>query len=533
MNPKRLSLLILATLIGILLACGTPPLTTGDETPSAAARTAVQPTEERPTPQRSASAVPPAQTPVPGPLPAPVGQAYYVAANEPHASDANNGRFPTYRDGADGPWLTIRHAAATMRPGDITYVRTGTYAEAGIRFASSGTPDAPIVLANFQSEQVIIDGSQATARSSGIEIAKGCSHVIIQGLTIRHMPRSGIATDSDTRALYQGITIRDCVLHDNGLSGLRLAAAAGFLVEHVEAYGNAYDGLDIVSSDDGALSPGPGVVRGSSFHDHTEPEGHGLVINQGHDITVSDCRAYHNAVHGFDVSDWPKRGELSHDIVVERSLSYDNGVAGFSTNSDSHHVAYRNNIAWRNGADWAGKGSSSGFLCYEGCWHVEFYNNVAVGNTDAGFWVTDAYGSYSTPGDSRLVFKNNVAYDNGRADWRGLALMVEGMVWQVETAHNDWGGASGLNALVVAIHVVGGQGETYTTDQVNSGALGEGESSADPRFVDLAAGDFRLQPGSPLIDAGTDVSVPFCGAAPDMGAIEVCPFTSGFISRTS
>jgi len=120
------------------------------------------------------------------------------------------------------------------------------------------------------------------------------------------MPRSGIATDSDTPALYRGITIRDYVLHDNGLSGLRLAAVAGFLVEHVEAYGNACDGLDIVSSDDGALSPGPGVVCGSSFHGHTEPEGHGLVINQGHDITVSDCRAYHNAVHGFDVSDWPR-----------------------------------------------------------------------------------------------------------------------------------------------------------------------------------------------------------------------------------
>jgi len=207
------------------------------------------------TPLPQAPVVPPAQTPAPGPLPTPVGQAYYVAVNEPHASDANNGRFPTYRGGSDGPWLTIRHAAATVRPGDITYVRASTYAEAGIRFARSGTPDAPIVLTNFQSEQVIIDGSQATARSSGIEIAKGCSHVTIQGLTIRHMPRSGIATDSDTRALYQGITIRDCVLHDNGLSGLRLAAVAGFLVEHVEAYGNAYDGLDIVSSDDGALSP--------------------------------------------------------------------------------------------------------------------------------------------------------------------------------------------------------------------------------------------------------------------------------------
>ena len=32
-----------------------------------------------------------------------------------------------------------------------------------------------------------------------------------------------------------------------------------------------------------------------------------------------------------------------------------------------------------------------------------------------------------------------------------------------------------------------------------------------------------MQPGSPLIDAGTDVGIPFCGAAPDVGAIEVCP----------
>jgi Right handed beta helix region len=465
----------------------------------------------------------PSQAPATVTLPVPAGRAFYVAANEPNADDANNGLYPTYQGGQDGPWLTIGRAAQAMTAGDIAYVRAGTYDEAGIRFAGSGAPGAPIVLTNYQSEQVIVDGAKASRNSSGIEIAEGGSHYVIQGLTIRHMPRSGIATDGDTTQLYQDITIRDCVLHDNGLSGIRLAAVDGFLVENVEAHHNAYYGLDIISSDDGRLSPGHGAVQRSSFHDHTGKEGHGLAINQGHDITVSDSRAYHNSIHGFDVSDWPKRGELSHDIVVERNVSYDNGVAGFSMNSDSHHLVYRNNVAWRNGADWAQRGSSSGFLCYEGCWHVEFYNNVSVENTDAGFWVTDAFGSYSEPEDSLLVLKNNIAYGNGRADWRGLALVVEGTAWQVEATYNDWGGASGLNALVVGIHVVGDQGEAYTTDQVNGGAFGEGTVSVDPRFVDLAAGDFHLQPGSPLIDAGTDTGIPFCGTAPDMGAFEVCP----------
>jgi len=34
---------------------------------------------------------------------------YYVAVNEPGASDDNNSLYPTYQDGQDGPWLTIQH----------------------------------------------------------------------------------------------------------------------------------------------------------------------------------------------------------------------------------------------------------------------------------------------------------------------------------------------------------------------------------------------------------------------------------------
>jgi hypothetical protein len=450
-----------------------------------------------------------------------VGQEYYVAVDEPGASDANSGLSPAFEGGQHGPWLTIQHAAETMRAGDTTYVRAGVYHESGIVFAHSGAPGAPIVLSAYESEQVTIDGSGARHRSSGIEIRDGGGHYRIQGLTIRNMPRSGITTIGETSERYHDITIRDCVLHDNGLSGIRLAAVDGFVVENVEAYDNGYYGLDIIGSDDGALSAAHGIVRRSSFHGHTGKEGHGLAINQGHDIAVSDSVAYHNRIHGFDVSDWPKSGELSHDITLERNRSHDNGVAGFAINSDSHHVVYRYNVAYWNGADWAGQGSSSGFLCYEGCWQVEWFNNVSLGNTDAGFWVEDQLGRYSTPGDALLVFKNNIAYNNGRPEWEDRpALVVEGERWQVIATHNNWAGAAGLPTGEVSADIVHDRGQVYTVAAINEGVFQAGNVSLDPQFVDPTVPDVRLEPGSPCIDAGDDVGLPYHGAAPDMGAFE-------------
>ncbi len=447
----------------------------------------------------------------------PAGIVYYVAVNEPGASDANNGLYPTYQGGQDGPWLSIQHAASTMTAGDTTYVRAGTYDESGIVFAHSGAPGAPITLASYPSEQVVIDGSQASESLPGIGIVEGRSHYVIQGLTIRNMPWSGIATDDSTTEPYRDITIRDCTLHDNGWSGLDLAVVDGFVVENVQAYANAYYGMNIIGSQDGALSAANGTVRNSSFYNHTGDEGHGLAINQGHHITVSDSIAYHNTIHGFDVSDWPKYGQLSHHITLERNFSYDNGVAGFAINSDSHHVIYRNNVAWRNGADWAGHGASSGFLCYRGCWHVEWYNNVSLENSDAGFWVEEGLGTYGTPEDNLLIFKNNIAYDNDPRGW-AAALVIEGKdTWQVVAEHNNWSVPPGFELAVI------NQGIEYTPAQINGGAFQTGNISVDPQFVDATAPDVHLQPGSPCIDAGVDIGLPYLGPAPDMGAFEFAP----------
>ncbi len=50
--------------------------------------------------------------------------------------------------------------------------------------------------------------------------------------------------------------------------------------------------------------------------------------------------------------------------------------------------------------------------------------------------------------------------------------------------------------------------------------VGEQSIAEDPLFIDPEARDFRLQSGSPAIDAGIDVGLPYTGNAPDIGAIE-------------
>ncbi|MCJ7822428.1 MAG: hypothetical protein MUQ26_05005, partial [Armatimonadetes bacterium] len=46
---------------------------------------------------------------------------------------------------------------------------------------------------------------------------------------------------------------------------------------------------------------------------------------------------------------------------------------------------------------------------------------------------------------------------------------------------------------------------------------------ADPEFHAAQKGVFSLNPTSPAIDAGLDLSFPFHGAAPDLGAVETAP----------
>lgn len=86
---------------------------------------------------------------------------------------------------------------------------------------------------------------------------------------------------------------------------------------------------------------------------------------------------------------------------------------------------------------------------------------------------------------------------------------------------------------------------TFYSD-IQGGWSGIGNINADPLFVDTANGDYRLQGGSPCIDAGIQDTmiiynngqdtlvvppIPYLGLAPDMGAYEFDPST-GIAEKT-
>jgi hypothetical protein len=154
--------------------------------------------------------------------------------------------------------------------------------------------------------------------------------------------------------------------------------------------------------------------------------------------------------------------------------------------------------------------------------NLKIYNNVIYG-------MNPNIGSYrpmvSIAGDYRdLEFKNNIVYGTVDRD----RFMVRGVYFGGSQA----GVASMDNNIYYQTDpdqpIVYVSAENYTMaewSQYKSDTQWDLNSPPpqDPLFVKPANNDFRLRAGSPAIDAGVDVGLPFQGDAPDIGAYESSP----------
>lgn len=451
--------------------------------------------------------------------------ATYHVSTAACASDENDGSSPACGAQGHGPWRDIDEALKRLSPGDTLFLEAGIYSQHWISLDKAGIAGSPITLAASVPHKAIIDGSGAPASACGLFIEKDAAHLVLDGLVVRNMPGNGIASDDTTKKHFQNITVKRCILEDNGLSGLELAAVQNFLVQDVTARNNDYYGIHVIGSKDGSLDSSHGRIERCVCDNHTGPEGHGLAINQGQHIIVSECQAAHNRIHGFDVSDWPKKGLLSSNISFLKNIARDNGKAGFAVNSDSSNVLYQRNAAWNNGASWASDKLAPGFWCYEGCRDVTWRNNTSVGNSNSGFHVEGAAGLYDgKPPSTTLTFVNNIAWDNGQEKWNETyGLFVEKAGWQLVLKNNNFGATAGGEARMVGLEMVGDEGRTFTQKELEAGRLPQGNMSRLPGFINQNAGDFRLLPDSPMRDAGAMADMKHCGKAPDIGAFELCP----------
>lgn len=204
----------------------------------------------------------------------------------------------------------------------------------------------------------------------------------------------------------------------------------------------------------------------------TRPDGHGVYIGASY-VLVQGCDVHHLTGYGIHVYNgyYPSRPTnncIIRNNRVYQNTTYNNQAGGILIGSGDGHIA-SNNIVYNQA-----NGIIVGFY---NSTNSKVYNNTVYNNSTDGIQIRAS--------SSTAIVKNNIAYSNGTNIHN----------------YNTTGGTTQSNNLV----------------------------SSNPLFVNVGAGDFHLQAGSPARDAGVvlsevprdfDNGVRPVGTAYDIGAYE-------------
>jgi hypothetical protein len=181
---------------------------------------------------------------------------------------------------------------------------------------------------------------------------------------------------------------------------------------------------------------------------------------------------------------------------------------GSSKNGVRHLV--QNNVAWGNKAN--------GFYANHSAGGNTWYNNTSFQNGTqydmlASTW--DSAGNrtdgVTLTGTKVHIMRNNIGFPNKNVSMNGVDTQFNTWDLNITPAAKDF--------LSITDPTVGGTGQAIETTSPALGPRKADGSLPDVDFLKLAA-------GSAMIDKGTDVQLPFVGAAPDLGAYEYGATTS-------
>jgi len=402
---------------------------------------------------------------------------YYVA---PTGSDSNAGTM-------DKPFASLQKGHDSASAGDTVWLRGGTYKPTKqIKLSKSGSSDAQrINFFAYAAESPIIDFSgyvstNKAADTPALLVTGNWLH--LKGFEIANVPVGASGDHSISALRSEGAsnnTFEFLNIHHNFGPGLFISkGTGGNLILNVDSHDN-YD-------KDGSQGDGQ---NGDGFGVHYQETGPSTIIR--------GCRAWLDSDDGYDL--------ISQEVpvVIENSWAFQNGYAdggstspssgngnGFKVGSSEKGVRHivRNNVAWKNKA--------AGFYANHSSGGNTWLNNTSYMNgVQYNMLASPPGDSASTiilTGDLVHRMRNNVGFPNKNTNMGG-----------VDSMFNTWD----LNITEAA------------SDFVSTAVTGVlGPRKADGSLPDV---DFlKLKAGSPLIDKGTDVMLPFVGAKPDLGADE-------------
>jgi hypothetical protein len=394
---------------------------------------------------------------------------YYVA---PDGNDADSGS-------EDEPFATVQQAQQAANPGDTVYFRGGVYefsgnSDIGVLFDKSGSDGARINYWAYPGETPVFDFNHLTpqARIRGFSVRanwlhfRGLELTGVQQILVDQNESWCIRVEDGSNNIFEQLN-----LHHNEGPGLFIVDGGNNLVLNVDSHHN-YD-------------PDRGGENADGFGCHTNDAGN----------VFRGCRSWFNSDDGFDFINSPGV------CTVEYSWAFRNGFVPDT------------NTAAGNGAGIKAGGFTTSTLPATIPRHVVRFN-VSFGNRAQGF--------YANHHEGGIDWISNTAFNNPR----NFDLLADEGRAEHYLRNNLAAGTGDALARATANEI---------DDSFNSWSLGVGVSNADfvstsdsgmdgPRQADGSLPDvgfLHLAQGSDLIDAGTDVGLPFAGAAPDLGAFEL------------
>lgn len=461
-----------------------------------------------------------ASTPVVGPLPASSAapfaytREWYVATS---GSDSNDGS-------QSKPFRTISRALSAVHPGERINVMGGSYAEhVGIMGSvAAGTATAPIALQGY-SNPILTVGSGSWAM---VEVQK--PYWLIDGFEIDAggANHAGVSFSDST----QGDVLSNCDVH-SGTAGAAVAIvsnATGVRVDHNHIHDYWVTGQDA----HGVLvewTTRNSTITNNRIHDVSGdsvqcegPETYSDTAAPADTVLIANNEFFHNGEQGVDI-------KTCHNVTVRDNFMHD-----FTESSLPGGCSM---VVHMSALD----------VLVEGNLFVNVGKAIALGGNHIGPVPTNV-----------TIRKNRFVGLHTGSTLDGTALRIENSenaqvlnntMTQVDgpamiLGHGDQGNTTDLtveNNLVDAANAVnlGGYGVNLTfarnlyrpsatfAGPGVSGALSSWQQklgydkdavSADPQL----STDGNLTPGPVAVDQGMDVGLPFCGAAPEIGAVEVC-----------
>lgn len=429
------------------------------------------------------------------------------------------------------PWATPGYGSRQLQPGDTLIIRNGRYVlsvyDDDIITPPSGTAGAWITIKGEDGPRPVLAGRDNLFAAMDLS---GKSYVRVEHLEIAHdntvvAPqlyfRTGVQIASQPAA---NLILKDLYIHHIDSAGLNIQD-----VDYLQVLNCRLE----YCGDGAIMGPAPAfngvrhlLVQGCSLSysghyyqgtpgpnpNYDRPDGLGLEPSAG-PLEIVDTTAAHNYGDGLDSK---LANTYIHNCIVANNTC--DGIKLWDNNSKVENcLIYGMADGVAGSYPWAGLVIGTG----QANAHFEIINVTLHDNPTREAY--PMYVQYSNPVAISLLLRNSII-----ANGHGVAYI--GLSVNFTSDHN-------LFFRPGAAEQVEANGRTYTAAELESGQLGPGNLSRDPKFVRPAwgtDGDYHLQGGSPAIDAGTATGAPAIdlsyrprplGRGVDMGAYEFVPQT--------